>query len=311
MLQERVLWIDKLKAFGILSVILGHIQSPFGAFIFSWHMPLFFFLSGFFIHSERPVSEFLNQDFRRIMIPFFIFALIAMMIEPIKRIMLNRESLDYFHEYAEIFIYMDYAHLNNTYAFVLWFLPALLFGRLIVYLIIRSFNNIWIQSIVIIFLFFCSFYIDIYFGIDNALNAILFIFIGFIFYGHFQDEKKLYILLFVLPLLFYFFGTPALDMASKEFENIVINILYALSIIFILVTLSKKISIESRHLSLWGSNTMLLFIIHPYTNNIGHLIVKNIQFGDWFLKFIISIILLHVILQIKKIFINRGIFKYV
>ena len=311
MLQERVLWIDKLKAFGILSVILGHIQSPVGAFIFSWHMPLFFFLSGFFIHSERPVSEFLNQDFRRIMIPFFIFALIAMMIEPIKRIMLNRESLDYFHEYAEIFIYMDYTHLNNTYAFVLWFLPALLFGRLIVYLIIRSFNNIWIQSIVIIFLFFCSFYIDIYFGIDNALNAILFIFIGFIFYGHFQDEKKLYILFFVLPLLFYFFGTPALDMASKEFENIVINILYALSIIFILVTLSKKISIESRHLSLWGSNTMLLFIIHPYTNNIGHLIVKNIQFGDWFLKFIISIILLHVILQIKKIFINRGIFKYV
>ena len=129
MIQERVLWIDKLKAFGILSVILGHIQSPFGAFIFSWHMPLFFFLSGFFIHNDRPLREFLNRDFRRFMIPFFIFTLIAMMIEPIKRIILNRESLDYLHEYAGIFIYMDYAHLNNTYAFVFIYICVCIYSN--------------------------------------------------------------------------------------------------------------------------------------------------------------------------------------
>lgn len=60
-----------------------------------------------------------------------------------------------------------------------------------------------------------------------------------------------------------------------------------------------------------GGNTMLLFIVHPYTNNIAHIVVEKIYFGDWYLKFIISIVLLQIILFIKQKFENRGVFKYV
>ena len=34
MSNDRIEWIDTLKAIGILSVILGHIQTPFTTFIF-------------------------------------------------------------------------------------------------------------------------------------------------------------------------------------------------------------------------------------------------------------------------------------
>ena len=44
MSNDRIEWIDTLKTIGILSVILGHIQTPFTTFIFSWHMPLFFYI---------------------------------------------------------------------------------------------------------------------------------------------------------------------------------------------------------------------------------------------------------------------------
>lgn len=56
---------------------------------------------------------------------------------------------------------------------------------------------------------------------------------------------------------------------------------------------------------------MLLFILHPYTNNISHIVVEKLHFGDWYLKFLISLLLLQIILLVKIRFEKRGIFKYV
>ena len=70
--------------------------------------------------------------------------------------------------------------------------------------------------------------------------------------------------------------------------------------------------LESKLVTLWGENTMLLFIIHPYTNHIGHAIFGNeILFGNWHLKLVVSLIILQCVLFVKLRFINRGIFKYV
>jgi fucose 4-O-acetylase-like acetyltransferase len=56
--KQSIQWVDALKTLGILAVILGHIASPMGQFIFSWHMPLFFVISGFFIKFNLPFNEF-------------------------------------------------------------------------------------------------------------------------------------------------------------------------------------------------------------------------------------------------------------
>ena len=73
----------------------------------------------------------------------------------------------------------------------------------------------------------------------------------------------------------------------------------------------KKVNYSSKFLKLWGGNTMLLFIIHPYTNNIAYIIVEKLHFGDWYLKFFISIVFLQWVLFIKERFDKKGIFKYV
>ena len=130
-MQERIIWIDNLRVIGILAVILGHISSPLGNFIYSWHMPLFFLLAGFFLKHELSTKEFIVKDFTRLIIPYFIFAVLALIIETIKRAALNREGLDYLYELQGIFIWMDHPTLMNTYGFVLWFLPSLFFSRLI------------------------------------------------------------------------------------------------------------------------------------------------------------------------------------
>jgi acyltransferase len=310
-LQERIIWIDSLRSIGILAVILGHITSPLGYFIYSWHMPLFFFLGGFFLKYELTTTEFIKKDFNRLLIPYLIFTIAALMIEAIKRILLNRESLDYLNELRGIFIWMDYSSLINTYGFVLWFLPALFFGRLIIYLLNKQVNSIPIQTIIIFILFYVSFHVNLILGIDNALNASLFIFLGSIFYRFYQNDVRLYILPFLFLGLIYFFGIPALDIASKYYEHMIFNIIYSVSIIFILISITKMINYNSKLLALWGTNTMLLFIVHPYTNNIGHIITDKFLFGGWYFKFFISLVILHIVILIKQRYVNKGVFKYV
>ena len=310
-MQERIIWIDSLRSIGILAVILGHITSPLGYFIYSWHMPLFFFLGGFFLKYELSTTEFIRKDFKRLIIPYLIFAIAALIIEAIKRTLLKREGLDYLNELRGIFMWMDYSSLINTYGFVLWFLPALFFGRLIIYLLNKQIKSILIQTIIISLLFYTSFHVNLILGIDNALNASLFIFFGSIFYRFYQNDVRLYILPVVFFGLIYFFGIPALDIASKYYEHMIFNILYSVSIIFILISITKMINYKSKLLALWGTNTMLLFIVHPYTNNIGHIITDKFLFGGWYFKFFISLVILHIVILIKQRYVNKGVFKYV
>lgn len=44
-MRERIDWIDVAKAIGISFVIMGHLHNPerVSAFIYAFHMPLFFF----------------------------------------------------------------------------------------------------------------------------------------------------------------------------------------------------------------------------------------------------------------------------
>jgi fucose 4-O-acetylase-like acetyltransferase len=64
---------DMLKGVAIVLVILGHCRvGPLYSFIYSFHMPLFFFISGYFL-KIRPLKEELYLSTQRLIVPY-IFA---------------------------------------------------------------------------------------------------------------------------------------------------------------------------------------------------------------------------------------------
>ena len=74
MAKERVTYLDMAKGVGILLVILGHeADLPLAArqFVTSFHMPLFFILSGMAVcltgEKERPFSQILKRKSRSIL----------------------------------------------------------------------------------------------------------------------------------------------------------------------------------------------------------------------------------------------------
>ena len=249
-ISERVDWVDTLKFIGILSVILGHINFPLNGFIYTWHMPLFFMVSGFFIKFETSFKNFAVKNFKRLMIPYFIFSIVGLFMEILKRYLLHREALDYVHEIKGIFIDMDFAGLCNTYAFVLWFLPTLFFSRIFLYLIKNNIPSLLLQSFAVVLLFMGSFYIDLPFGLDSALNSLIFVYAGNIIF-----EKRLpnilVFLSFVLLVVIYLFGFNLnLDMASKVYSNKFLNVIWAVSFVYVLIFCIKSIRLNSKFIKM-------------------------------------------------------------
>lgn len=79
MIKERENWIDWAKAIGILLVVMGHsvYQPAINDVIFVFHMPLFFFISGY-LTSPKSVSyrELAVKSWHQLLIPYVLFNLI-------------------------------------------------------------------------------------------------------------------------------------------------------------------------------------------------------------------------------------------
>lgn len=67
---------DVLKGIAILAMIAGHcfIPLPLHHFIYIWHMPLFFLISGYFFH-EKPGGVVIRGICRGLFVPYAVTAM--------------------------------------------------------------------------------------------------------------------------------------------------------------------------------------------------------------------------------------------
>ena len=85
-MKKRVTYLDLAKGFGVFLVMLGHLQGdsifsfspyilPLCSWIFSFHMALFFIISGMLVNLKNEIdkdfSQTVNKKFKAIMVPYF------------------------------------------------------------------------------------------------------------------------------------------------------------------------------------------------------------------------------------------------
>lgn len=147
MTEKRINYFDMAKGLGIILVVLGHIEyisEELRAWISSFHMPLFFVISGMLIccgnQSSRDMKSIVHKRFKGIMIPYISFTLIYTLID-VLNIYLNKITpLD--------FVKNLISGVTLYGSSVLWFLPALFLSELGFLLIIKKLPRI--PSIIII-----------------------------------------------------------------------------------------------------------------------------------------------------------------
>jgi len=71
--KERIGWIDVARGIGIICVVVGHTVAPGGSiayFVFTFHMPLFFFLSGYCSSFAIPFERLILRKARSLLLPY-------------------------------------------------------------------------------------------------------------------------------------------------------------------------------------------------------------------------------------------------
>lgn len=80
-LNNRLSFIDIAKAFAIIFIVLGHSVaysdhcSLVFKYLYSFHIFLFFFLSGYTFSTNKKFTEFIKTKFTRIMVPYYFWAI--------------------------------------------------------------------------------------------------------------------------------------------------------------------------------------------------------------------------------------------
>lgn len=92
---NRILWIDFAKVIGILLLYLGHQRIPGFAqqYIFAFHMPLFFFLSGY-LEKRRAIRENIIHGIKGIIIPYILLYCLLWVTWIPSRILFHKDLFD-------------------------------------------------------------------------------------------------------------------------------------------------------------------------------------------------------------------------
>jgi len=139
-MSKRIEYIDIAKGIGILLVVMGHndfaLVSPFFyKFIYAFHMPLFFFLSGMFFKAELPFLKILRRRFETLLKPY----LFTIMLIYIMTISFTKVNFDVATSRVIKALYANGHYIDWV---QLWFLPHLfalnIFAFLFYWLVKRS-----------------------------------------------------------------------------------------------------------------------------------------------------------------------------
>lgn len=80
---DRILWADHVKAFAIWLMVLAHLgmhNAYWETVIYSFHMPVFFFISGYFDKGKEFSLALLKKSAKSLIVPYFFFSICAFSI---------------------------------------------------------------------------------------------------------------------------------------------------------------------------------------------------------------------------------------
>ena len=170
--KKRLDYLDMTKGLGMILVLIGHLQGdsiftfspyiqPLCVFIFSFHMPMFFIVSGILLAIKndevKPLKEVAKSRFRGIMIPYLWFSLFYLIVVVAALIK---------GEIAVQTLYLNIWYVISGYGMnVLWFLPALYLGELLfIFLRRRIRDHIPFITVVVLsnaIVYFLSYFVGI------------------------------------------------------------------------------------------------------------------------------------------------------
>jgi fucose 4-O-acetylase-like acetyltransferase len=137
-MASRIDWIDRAKGYGIVLILLGHIPTPYiTEYAYIFHVPLFFFISGYLFNNKSPFKTFLLKKVKGLLIPYFFLGIPCLIVDG-----LIGENVGAFANASTFSKYLCHFFIQRR-MFSLWFLTALFVVELIYYGLSKIRKNEW------------------------------------------------------------------------------------------------------------------------------------------------------------------------
>lgn len=138
--KRRNIVVDNLKGIGILFVILGHVphlSEPLYHYIFSFHMPLFFFCTGWlsFSADSRSFSAIVKKRIHSLLFPYLSFCILSTVVLLCGNFLHGGAPLQW-HAVLRAIV-LGGSSLTYLQNYPLWFLPNMFIVSLIFYWVVR------------------------------------------------------------------------------------------------------------------------------------------------------------------------------
>ncbi len=324
---EQYDFIDLLKGFGIFLVVWGHTMVPRSVLIYSFHMPLFFVISGF-LHKDKPLKEFLLGRIFRLYLPYALFTVVSWLFYLAMLGLQGRGDLigDHLPKIISLFTGTGRNGGNDP----IWYLTCLMVVSVLFWLLdhgVKKPGRLFLAALLISGL---GYYLSLRriflpFKVDVALTALLFYWFGC--YARRQNLlqwiKRLNrvtaigFLSVCMALYFYLAwlnvdltGIPKVSMISNNLGNYFLFYLAALFAIVFLFIVGYRIG--SIHcLNYLGHNSLIVLAAHKPLLSLFNLSLDSyVDVESEFYGIVISVIVIIAILPLIKLWNEKRLFQF-
>ncbi len=69
--KQRLQFIDIARGIAMISIIIGHLGEPaINRVVFTFHVPVFFFITGYFLSDKKSIKDFIKNKARTLLVPY-------------------------------------------------------------------------------------------------------------------------------------------------------------------------------------------------------------------------------------------------
>lgn len=264
---NRISWVDNAKTIGIFFVLWGHTDGiPFiiRGWVYTFHIPIFFFISGYLLDFNNSFSKYFFKQQQRLLVPYAKWCVISFAYFFLKSKIIESSTIP-----MSKLLWETIVLANPMFNPPLWFLPTLFIASNILYLS----EKVCYKDTLNIFIILIGYSYFKFIGIRLPLNMdIVLIGYSFLFLGYrFKSvEKKLKItnkmrcIIIILLFMISVISIPmnfTIDLYNRSINQFTLFILFSICGIFFIYNLSLIIPISKVAINI-SKNTILLLVSH-------------------------------------------------
>lgn len=271
--NSRITWIDMAKGYGTILVIYAHLgRGALWTWIYSFHLPLFFFLSGYVFSPKYKFKDFFYKKLKSIFLPYFCLGIPIVLAKELHALLIAGNF-----SIADTLYHMNRLLLQQRF-WTLWFIACLFCLNFLFYFLVK----LCLNSIILLFISLTLPCIGLYYyrlgdtplywNADVCVMAIPFFTLGYLYKVHakqiddfFMTKSILFFVLFaMINIISWRLSLDetglGLEMFNSNYGKPLFTYVAAFTGIFCIVILSKWITIKP--ISYLGENSMIYYAWH-------------------------------------------------